>query len=132
MNKQILDFWVGNFNTEEDFYDFVEENDSYYLEEESDDNFVSKFAESQNTVWFDNELIEYGFEYDTSNLYEAFSEYSFADQWLPAFMQRLNEIKLKFEINSIIFVSQGQIPSPKTIENDDFSLTYIGGIEFEF
>ncbi|MBD3905220.1 immunity 22 family protein [Chryseobacterium sp. Ch-15] len=128
MNTQVLDFWVGNFRTEEDFFQFVEEDENYYIEEESDDTYISKFAESQDTVWFDQDLMEYGFEQSIQH----FSEYSFADQWLPVLYNRLNEMNLKFDINSLVFVSQGQIPQPKSIENDDFSLVYVGGIEFEY
>lgn len=128
MNKQILDFWVGNFQTEEDFYNFVEEDENYYTNEESDDSYISKFAESQDTIWFDQDLLEYGFEKGIQH----FAEYSFAEQWLPILVNRMNEMNLKFEVNSLIFVSHGQIPQPKSVENDDFSLTYLGGIEFEF
>lgn len=128
MNKQILDFWVGDFTSEDDFYQFVEEDENYYINEESDDSYVSKFAESQDTVWFDQDFLEYGFE----NSIQHFAEYSFAEQWLPVLVNRINEMNLKFEVNSLIFVSHGQIPQPKSLENDNFSLTYIGGIEFEF
>lgn len=128
MNTQVLDFWVGNFRTEEDFFQFVEEDENYYIEEESDDTYISKFAESQDTIWFDQDLMEYGFEQSIQH----FSEYSFADQWLPVLYNRLNEMNLKFDINSLVFVSQGQILTPKSMENDDFSLTYVGGIEFEY
>lgn len=128
MNTQILDFWVGNFRTEDDFEHFVEEDENYYIEEESDDNYISKFAESQQTVWFDQDLMEYGFEESIQH----FSEYSFAEQWLPVLYNRINELKLKFDINSLIFVSQGQIPKPVSVENDEFSLVYLGGIEFEY
>ncbi len=128
MNKQVLDFWVGDFRSEEYFYQFVEEDENYYISEESDDSYVSKFAESQDTIWFDQDLLEYGFEKSIHH----FAEYSFAEQWLPVLVNRINEMNLKFEINSLIFVSHGQIPQPKSVENDDFSLTYLGGIEFEF
>jgi len=128
MNRQILDFWVGNFRTAEDFENFVEEDENYYIEEESDDTHISKFAESQDTVWFDQDLMEYGFEQSI----QYFSEYSFAEQWLPVLYNRVNEMNLTFEINSLVFVSQGQIPKPKSVENDDFSLVYLGGIEFEY
>lgn len=128
MNRQILDFWVGNFRTAEDFENFVEEDENYYIEEESDDTYISKFAESQDTVWFDQDLMEYGFEQSIQH----FSEYSFAEQWLPVLYNRVNEMNLTFEINSLVFVSQGQIPKPKSVENDDFSLVYLGGIEFEY
>jgi len=128
MDRQILDFWVGNFRTEEDFFQFVEEDENYYIEEESDDTYISKFAESQETIWFDQDLMEYGFEQSVQH----FSEYSFAEQWLPVLYNRINEMNLKFDINSLVFVSQGQIPQPKSVENDDFSLVYLGGIEFEY
>ena len=128
MNRQILDFWVGNFRTAEDFEMFVEEDENYYIEEESDDTHISKFAESQDTVWFDQDLMEYGFEQSIQH----FSEYSFAEQWLPVLYNRVNEMNLKFEINSLVFISQGQIPKPVSVETDDFSLIYLGGIEFEY
>jgi len=132
MNTQILDFWIGNFKTEDDFYQFVEEDENYYLQEEDDNNYVSKFAESQNTVWFDHDLVEYGFEEVRQNMYESFSEYSFADQWLPVLISRINDLNLKFEINSLLFVSQGQVPKPVSVETDEFSLAYLGGIEIEY
>ncbi|WP_326984671.1 immunity 22 family protein [Chryseobacterium sp. MYb264] len=132
MRRDTLDFWIGNFNSEEDFYEFVEEDEKFYLEEDSDDVFVSKFAESQNTIWFDQDLIEYGFEDGNVGIYEKFANYSFAEQWLPILINRLNEINPDFDINSLIFVSGGQVPKPVSVENDFFSLTYIGGIEYEF
>ena len=128
MSVQVLDFWVGNFRTEEDFFQFVEEDENYYIEEESDDTYISKFAESQDTLWFDQDLMEYGFEQSVQH----FSEYSFAEQWLPVLYNRINEMNLKFDINSLVFVSQGQIPQPKSVENDELSLVYLGGIEFEY
>lgn len=128
MNTQVLDFWIGNFRTEEDFFQFVEEDENYYIEEESDDTYISKFAESQDTIWFDQDLMEYGFEQSVQH----FSEYSFAEQWLPVLYNRINEMNLKFDINSLVFVSQGQIPQPKSVENDELYLVYVGGIEFEY
>lgn len=94
--------------------------------------YVSRFAESQETIWFDQDLIEYGFAEGDYNLYEKFSGYSFADEWLPALVQKINDANLKFDINSLIFVSQGQIPKPSSVETDDFSLVYLGGIEIEY
>ncbi|KQT16975.1 hypothetical protein ASG31_11455 [Chryseobacterium sp. Leaf404] len=128
MSVQVLDFWVGNFRNEDDFFRFAEEDENYYTEEESDDTYISKFAESQDTVWFDQDLMEYGFEQSIQH----FSEYSFAEQWLPVLYNRINEMNLKFDINSLVFVSKGQIPNPKSVENDEFSLVYLGEIEFEY
>jgi hypothetical protein len=41
MDKEISHFWLGYFKNEEDFYAFVEEDENYYIEEETDDQFVS-------------------------------------------------------------------------------------------
>lgn len=130
MHTDTLDFWVGNFNSEEDFYDFVEEDENYYLLEESDDTHISKFAASQDVVWLDHDFVEYGFEDGNRTIYEKFAAYSFAEQWLPILVNRLNEINLKFEVNAIIFLNKGQVTKPLSVENDFFSLTYVGGIEF--
>jgi hypothetical protein len=127
---ETLDFWVGNFQSEEDFYNFVEEDENYYLLEESDDIHISRFAASQDTVWLDHDFVEYGFEDGNRTLYEKFADYSFAEQWLPILVNRLNEINLKFEVNCIIFLNRGQIPKPVSVEDDLFSLAYVGGIEF--
>lgn len=130
MNTDTLDFWVGNFQSEEDFYDFVEEDENYYLLEESDDIHISKFAASQDTVWLDHDFVEYGFEAGNLTIYEKFADYSFAEQWLPILVNRLNEINLKFEVNCIIFLNRGQVPKPVSVEDDFFSLAYVGAIEF--
>jgi hypothetical protein len=132
MNTGTLDFWVGNFNSEDDFYQFVEENEEFYTEEESDDTYISKFAESQETVWLDHDFVEYGFEGGNRTIYEKFAAYSFAEQWLPILINRINEINIDFDINSLIFLNQGQIAKPTSVENDSFSLMYVGGIEYEF
>jgi hypothetical protein len=132
MDTQILDFWVGHFNSEEELERYADEDEQFYLEEDSDDVYVSQFAESQETIWFDQDLIEYGYAEGDYSLYEKFSGYSFADEWLPVLVQKINEVNLKFDINSLIFVSQGQIPKPKSVETDDFSLVYLGGIEIEY
>ena len=34
MTTDTLDFWVGNFKSEEDFYEFVEEDENDYGEQE--------------------------------------------------------------------------------------------------
>lgn len=130
MNTDTLDFWIGNFNSEEDFYYFVEEDENYYLLEESDDTYISKFAESQDTVWLDHDFVEYGFEDGDRTFYEKFSGYSFAEQWLPILLNRINELNMKSDINSIIFLNRGQVPKPVSVENEAFSLVYMGGIEF--
>lgn len=131
MDKEISHFWLGYFKNEEEFYAFVEEDENYYLEEENDDQYVSKFAESQNIKWFDDDFIEYGFEDERLGLIEKFSEYSYADQWLPILEQKLNDLSLDTPVNTIVFASRFVIPNPVSLDGEENKLYYIGEIEFD-
>ena len=57
MNTKSLDFWVGNFNSENDFYEFVEEDENYYKKEESEEKYISKFAKYQGMIWLDYDFV---------------------------------------------------------------------------
>lgn len=131
MEKEILHLWIGSFRNEEDFDDFIEEDESYYMEEEDDGHYVSKFAESQDTPWIDYDFLEAGFEDGNRSLYEKFTDYSFADQWLPAAQRRINELDLSVDINAVVFVGKKAVQHPVTIEDDFFSLFYLGEFEYE-
>lgn len=130
MDKEISHFWLGYFKDEESFYSFVEEDENYYIEEETEDQYVSKFAESQGIKWFDDDFIEYGFEDENLGLYEKFSEYSYADEWLPILENRLNEMNLDTPVNAIIFASRFAIPNPVSVDGEENKLYYMGEIEF--
>ncbi|KPE49418.1 immunity 22 family protein [Chryseobacterium indologenes] len=130
MDTEISHFWLGYFRSEEEFYNFVEEDDDYYIGEESDDQYVSKFAESQHINWFDYDFLEYGFEDERLGIYEKFSEYSYADEWLPVIERKINELGMDTPVNAIIFASRFAIPKPLSVETDDYSLHYMGEIEF--
>ncbi|WP_278378559.1 immunity 22 family protein [Chryseobacterium arthrosphaerae] len=130
MDKEISHFWLGYFKDEEDFYSFVEEDENYYIDEETEDQYVSKFAESQGIKWFDDDFMEYGFEDENLGLYAKFSEYSYADEWLPVLESRLNEMNLDTPVNAIIFASRFAIPNPVSVDGEENKLYYMGEIEF--
>ncbi len=130
MEKEISHFWLGYFKNEDDFNDFVEEDESYYIEEENEDLYVSKFAESQKIQWFDYDFLEYGFEDENLGIYEKFTDYSYADQWLPIVEQKINELGLKTPVNAIIFGTKNVIPNPVSVNEEEYALYYIGEIEY--
>ncbi|PQA96930.1 hypothetical protein B0A69_02370 [Chryseobacterium shigense] len=121
---------MGYFKNEDDFNDFAEENESYYTEEENEDLYVSKFAESQNIQWFDYDFLEYGFEDESLGIYEKFTDYSYADQWLPIVEQKINELGLETPVNAIIFGTKNVIPNPVSVNEEEYALYYIGEIEY--
>lgn len=131
MEKEISHFWLGYFKNEEDFIDFAEEDERYYTEEENEDLYVSKFAETQQIQWFDYDFIEYGFEEESLGIYEKFTDYSYADQWLPAVERKINELGLETPVNAIIFASRHIIPKPVSVNDEEYALYYIGEIEYE-
>ncbi|AZA46769.1 hypothetical protein EG346_00405 [Chryseobacterium carnipullorum] len=130
MEKEISHFWLGYFKNEDDFNDFAEEDESYYIEEENEDLYVSKFAESQKIQWFDYDFLEYGFEDENLGIYEKFTDYSYADQWLPIVEQKINELGLETPVNSIIFGTKNVIPNPVSVNEEEYALYYIGEIEY--
>ncbi|MGK6343801.1 immunity 22 family protein [Chryseobacterium sp. DT-3] len=130
MEKEISHFWLGYFKNEDAFNDFAEEDESYYTEEETEDLYVSKFAESQNIQWFDYDFMEYGFEDESLGIYEKFTYYSYADQWLPVVEQKINELGLETPVNAIIFANKHVIPNPVSVNDEEYALYYIGEIEY--
>ncbi|HBV16092.1 immunity 22 family protein [Chryseobacterium carnipullorum] len=130
MEKEISHFWLGYFKNEDDFNDFAEEDESYYIEEENEDLYVSKFAESQKIQWFDYDFLEYGFEDENLGIYEKFTDYSYADQWLPIVEQKINELGLETPVNAIIFGTKNVIPNPVSVNEEEYALYYIGEIEY--
>lgn len=130
MEKETSHFWLGYFKNEEDFYAFIEEDEAYYTEEENEDQYVSKFAETQNIHWFDDDFLEYGFEDESLGIYEKFTDYSYADQWLPAVEQKINELGLETPVNAIILAKKYAIPNPVSVNDEEYALYYIGEIEY--
>ncbi|MDQ0780503.1 immunity 22 family protein [Chryseobacterium sp. W4I1] len=130
MEKETSHFWLGYFKNEEDFYHFIEEDETYYTEEEDEDQYVSKFAETQNIHWFDDDFLEYGFEDESLGIYEKFTDYSYADQWLLAVEQKINELGLETPVNAIILAKKYAIPNPVSVDDEEYALYYIGEIEY--
>ncbi|NML69748.1 hypothetical protein HHL23_08060 [Chryseobacterium sp. RP-3-3] len=130
MEKEISHFWLGYFKNEDDFNDFAEEDESYYTEEENEDLYVSKFAKSQKIQWFDYDFLEYGFEDESLGIYEKFTDYSYADQWLPIVEQKINELGLETPVNAIIFANKHAIPNPVSVNEEEYALYYIGEIAY--
>ena len=131
MKRKTYQFWVGTFGNENDLFDFVVESPDYYEDEENlDDKYISKFAESQGENWIDHDCIECGFQDVNLSLTERFQDYSYSEQWLPEIEQRIKQNKIE-KVNSIVFVAKGEIKKPTDVKQENFSLIYVGEIECE-
>lgn len=122
-------FWAGKFENKQVFKLFFEE-----VYTDNDDEPVSKFAESQNETWIDHDFVEIGFEKTEKSIKEKFKNYSYAEKWLNIFECRVKE-KNVGDINVIIMVSYdneyAQINSPKSYEEENLKIEYLGQIEYE-
>jgi len=130
MRTEISHFWLGKFKSEEEYFDFVGEDESYYEDEDDEGKYISEFAKSQGENFLDHDFIESGFENEAISLEEKFSKYSYADQWIAEVKNRLNNQNLE-DINTLIFISKDQIENPVSIINSKFDLLYIGEIEYD-
>lgn len=130
MRTEISHFWLGKFTSEEEYFDFVGEDEAYYEDDDYEEKYISEFAKSQGENFLDHDFIESGFENEAISFEEKFSKYSYADQWIADVKNRLNNQNLE-DINTLIFISKDQIGNPVSIINSKFDLLYIGEIEYD-
>jgi hypothetical protein len=131
MKRETYHFWVGTFDKENDFFDFVGENPNYYEDEEDlEYKYISKFAESQGENWIDNDCMECGFQDSNLSLTERFQDYSYSDKWIPEIERRIQQNKID-KVNSIVFVAKRAIKKPINVIQENFSLIYLGEVEYE-
>ncbi|MFD1000343.1 immunity 22 family protein [Ohtaekwangia kribbensis] len=128
--REICDFWIGKFDNSTDYFDFVGENPEFYQDEaDIDEKYISKFAKSQRENWIDHDFMESGLENGEESFFERFKKYSYSDQWIKTLSERISETDLS-EINTVIFITKGRIKNPISISESNFTLRYIGQIEY--
>jgi len=130
MRTEISHFWLGKFKSEEEYFDFVGEDEAYYEDDDYEEKYISEFAKSQDENFLDHDFIESGFENEAISFEEKFSKYSYADQWIAEVKNRLHDQNLE-DINTLIFISKNQIKNPISVMNSKFDLLYIGEIEYD-
>lgn len=122
-------FWIGNFESEELFFDFIKEDHSRYELDDYDDIPNSKFTESQKEVWIDYDFLEFGFEKPQASLLDQFKEYSYSDGWGTEL--EMKKTSLSLAPNTIVFTDEDQISTPTSVNDPKFELIYLGVIEYK-
>ncbi|AXT59258.1 hypothetical protein D1816_02470 [Aquimarina sp. AD10] len=130
MRTEKSHFWIGKFESEKLYYDFVGEDDSRYELEDYDDVPVSKFAESQGEIWIDHDFMESGFEKPIKDIKNQFKKYSYSYNWGTEFENRYSKLN-ESEYNTLIFINADQIKNPRSIKDTGIVLKYLGVIEYE-
>lgn len=130
MRKEICDFWIGNFESRDAYFNFFGEDPNFYEDEDDiEEKYISRFAESQGVNWIDHDFMESGFEDGNEAFIDKFKKYSYADQWIVEVSIKVKETDLK-KINTIVFISKGRIHKPVSVFTSAISLQYIGQIEY--
>jgi hypothetical protein len=138
--KHTAQFWIGKFDTETRFSEFVGEDPGYWSDENEDnaDYPLSKFIASQNETWFDHDFIEAGFSEAEGGMKEKFKHYSYADQWAEEIEEKARS--MRFEgVNAFIMMGideppRGsrhlQVSNPRSYNAEGIKLVYVG--EFSY
>jgi Immunity protein 22 len=118
-------FFLGRFPSENEFAEFLKEDYS----RDDDDVPISRFYGSQGETFCDHDFMESGFREEEATLTEFFSPYSYAEHWADELAKRAAKEQLN-DANALIFISKGEIDAPRSVQEDGFTLTYLGEIEY--
>ena len=130
MRTEISHFWIGYFQSENNYFDFFGEKDDYYEDErEIEEKYISEFAKTQGEYWIDHDFIENGFDNSDNNFMDKFKKYSYSEQWISELNSKAKD-KL-INVNTIVFITKSQIKNPQNIEGENYILKYLGEIEYE-
>lgn len=129
--------WLGQFQSQTQFFDFVSEDPDYYELEDRADGSLSKFAKSQGERFIDHDFLEVSFDDQGSLATNRFESHYCAQFWRDRVEQECQSralgpfnscITLSVDI-SPAGVSEPQVSAPCDVSEDGFFLAYLG--EFE-
>lgn len=118
-------FFLGRFPSEQVFIKFLKE--AYPTLD--DDVPVSPFYDSQGETFCDHDFMESGFRDQEPTLKDFFEQYSYAEYWADELSSRATKLGLD-NANALIFISKNQITSPSSVKEEEYSLSYLGEIEY--
>lgn len=122
--KHLVNLWIGNFSTREDFEMYTKET---YAD---DDPPINQFAADQGETFYDHDFVEIEFLEDRPSLESVILRLSFGatfvDQALAA--AKSHEVG---EFNAVFADFDNQFGSPQSFTADEYSLVYLGKFEHE-
>ena len=74
--EEVVAIWLGYFNSQEEFDDFIAED--YDLEKEDEDDYgVSRFMKKFGLEWIDHDFMECSFQENTTSYAKLLNEHSY-------------------------------------------------------
>jgi hypothetical protein len=116
-------FWVGHFD-EQRVADYFAE---VYGEDREHTPF-SRFARDQGEKWYDHDFLEYGWG-KAGSIQELVAGYSYSDQWAEELARRAAAAGLN-GVNFFVFISEGEVERPRSVQGDGYWLHYLGTITY--
>jgi hypothetical protein len=127
MNKTTTShFWVGQLSEKmaENYFSEVCNRD----DEDRENTPLSEFARDQGVIWYDHDFLEYGWG-EVETLQELFDGYSYSEQWTEELVRRV-ELAGFNKVNFFVFINQGEIRQPQSVQGDGYWICYLGMIEY--
>ncbi|MDO6821358.1 immunity 22 family protein [Zobellia sp. 1_MG-2023] len=131
--KQMTQFWIGNFATEEISSNFFQE----IYNENDDDSPLSEFIETQNEQWLDHDFMEDHHFKIKSEVRKNLYSYSENKDWLIKFDEMFRDFNengnFTLVMSSYDFPSlNNKVKSPQSFNSNEITLIYFGEIKSPF
>lgn len=116
--QETLDIWVGYFE---------EERCGNYFEEQYDDDDapLSEFAGDQEESFIDHDFMEIGFQPSPQSIADLVAGHSWSDEYANELAERVQQSNI-LRFNCFIFITAGEVQSPRSVSKDGVELHYMG------
>ncbi len=127
-DTQTCHFWLGRFPNAKRVSAYLREvwNDD---DEDRVHTPHSEFARDQGEKWYDHDFLEHGFKARAKSVAALVKRHSYFEQYTDELSKRAEALGLT-NLNTLIFIDQDQIESPRSVTAKDFTLHYLGTITY--
>ena len=112
--------WLGTFLSEHALDQYFEEN----FDDDNDAAPINRFAADQGETFIDHDRVERSF-LQTDNLRLLIRDHSYSEDYLEDVI-RVAEANAYAEVNTFVMADEGEIAAPKSIDQSDYKLWYLG------
>ena len=119
----VVDIWIGTFPSSDDFENYFEETISG--EPEDDDKPISAFGADQKATFYDHDFMERSFQETRRDFPSLVNGHSFAVSYQKPATEAWKAIGAPLA-NSLVRVWGKEIASPRSVQNANYSLHYLG------
>lgn len=127
LDTETCHFWLGRFPNECVYYEFFKE-----LWDDADDREntpMTEFARSQDVMSYDYDFTEYGYKPNAKSVADLVRGHSYHEQYTDELTKRAAALGL-VGVNAFLFLTDHEIPEPRSVKTDQFEFHYVGTITY--